>query len=88
MFWHRNYGFWEKGHAAKSESANNEPLIYNLQGEEISRLVERLHSAGVYSVAWNASNVSSGIYFYPPPSRRYGPYEEDWCCWDSIISKT
>ena len=64
MFWHRNYGFWEKGHAAKSESANNEPLIYNLQGEEISRLVERLQSAGVYSVAWNASNVSTAIYFY------------------------
>ena len=38
--------------------------IYNLQGKEISRLVERRQSAGVHSAAWNASNVSSGIYFY------------------------
>ena len=87
MFWHRNYGFWEKGHAAKSESANNEPLIYNVQGEEISRLVERLHSAGVYSVAWNASNVSSGIYFYRL-KQAISSLRGRWRCWDSIISKT
>ena len=39
-------------------------IIYNLLGEEVSRLVDYHQSAGIYTVRWNASNVSSGIYFY------------------------
>ena len=39
-------------------------VIYNLRGEEIARLVEGEIPAGNHSAIWNASNVSSGIYFY------------------------
>ena len=39
-------------------------LIYNLIGEEVARLVNRHQSTGEYSTEWNASKVSSGIYFY------------------------
>jgi len=39
-------------------------IIYNLLGEEVTRLVDDFQSAGEYNTTWNASNVSSGIYFY------------------------
>ena len=38
--------------------------VYNLRGEEVARLIDNVQSVGNYSVTWNASNVSSGIYFY------------------------
>ncbi|NNG26410.1 MAG: T9SS type A sorting domain-containing protein, partial [Ignavibacteriaceae bacterium] len=38
--------------------------IYNSLGEKIAELVNLNQSAGTYQVAWNASNVASGIYFY------------------------
>ena len=38
--------------------------IFNLQGEEVAKLVEGRFNAGEYSVEWNASNIPSGIYFY------------------------
>jgi len=39
-------------------------IIYNLLGEEITRLVDAVQNAGYYEVNFNASNLSSGIYFY------------------------
>ena len=39
-------------------------IIYNLLGEEVARLVDGFQQAGEYQTEWNASNVSSGIYFY------------------------
>ena len=39
-------------------------IIYNLLGEEVARLVDGFQQAGEYRLSWNASNVSSGIYFY------------------------
>ncbi len=39
-------------------------IIYNLLGEEVARLVDGHQTAGEYQTEWNASNVSSGIYFY------------------------
>ena len=39
-------------------------IIYNILGEEISRLVSGEQDAGYHNVSWNASNMSSGIYFY------------------------
>ena len=39
-------------------------IIYNLLGEEIARLVDGFQQAGEHTTVWNASNVSSGIYFY------------------------
>ena len=39
-------------------------IVYNLRGEEVIRLVDSFQQAGEYTSNWNASNVSSGIYFY------------------------
>ena len=39
-------------------------MIYNLMGQEVARLVDGKQSAGNHNVTWNASNISSGIYFY------------------------
>jgi len=38
--------------------------IYNLLGQEVANLVNRVQSAGIYSVKWDAPNLSSGVYFY------------------------
>jgi len=38
--------------------------VYNTLGKEISTLVSEKLPAGVYSVNWNAENLSSGVYFY------------------------
>jgi len=39
-------------------------VIYNLIGEEVAHLIDKLKPAGRYTVTWNASNFASGIYFY------------------------
>ncbi|MFA5010439.1 MAG: T9SS type A sorting domain-containing protein [Ignavibacteria bacterium] len=38
--------------------------IYNIFGKEISTLVNEVKNSGNYSVDFNASNISSGLYFY------------------------
>ena len=38
--------------------------IYNLRGQEEARIVEGQRTGGYHRVTWDASNVSSGIYFY------------------------
>jgi len=38
--------------------------IYDVLGNEISKLVNEFQSAGNYNVNFNGSNLSSGIYFY------------------------
>ena len=38
--------------------------IYNLRGQLVETLVNEPQDAGFYSMEWNGSNVSSGIYFY------------------------
>lgn len=38
--------------------------IYNLLGEEVVTLLNEEQSSGVYEVTFNASQLSSGIYFY------------------------
>jgi photosystem II stability/assembly factor-like uncharacterized protein len=38
--------------------------VYDLQGKEVQTLVNKKQSAGNYSVEFNGSNLSSGIYFY------------------------
>ena len=38
--------------------------VYNLSGEEISRLLDEEKNAGYHQVNWDASNSPSGIYFY------------------------
>ena len=38
--------------------------IYNELGKEVSALVNETKSAGTYEVEFNASNLSSGVYYY------------------------
>ena len=38
--------------------------IYNLLGEEVKTLVDRNLNAGTYTTDFDASSLSSGVYFY------------------------
>ncbi len=38
--------------------------VYDLLGRRVATLVEGKQQAGYRSVLWNASRVSSGLYFY------------------------
>ncbi|MEO6694735.1 MAG: T9SS type A sorting domain-containing protein, partial [Ignavibacteria bacterium] len=38
--------------------------VYDILGNEIESLINENISAGSYSIEWNASNYSSGVYFY------------------------
>jgi len=38
--------------------------IYDVMGYEVSTLVSEIQDAGYKSILWDASNISSGIYFY------------------------
>lgn len=38
--------------------------VYNLCGQKLATLVNREQQAGYKSISWNASEVSSGLYFY------------------------
>jgi hypothetical protein len=38
--------------------------IFDMTGREISTLVSKQQETGTYIVNWNASNLSSGVYFY------------------------
>ena len=48
----------------KRETTNTKLIIYDLLGREISMLVNKEQKPGNYEVQFNASNLSSGIYFY------------------------
>ncbi|RKY56523.1 MAG: peptidase S8, partial [Candidatus Neomarinimicrobiota bacterium] len=37
---------------------------FNIAGQLIETLVKEYKDSGLYSVEWNASGASSGIYFY------------------------
>ena len=37
--------------------------VYNLQGREVSRLIESNMDAGCHTAVWNADSYSSGVYF-------------------------
>lgn len=39
-------------------------IIYNILGQQVQTLLNEIRSEGVYEVNWEASNISSGIYFY------------------------
>ncbi|MCP4631494.1 MAG: T9SS type A sorting domain-containing protein [candidate division Zixibacteria bacterium] len=47
-----------------SEATNTKLEIYNLIGQKVSTLINGYKPAGNQSVVWDASDYSSGIYFY------------------------
>ena len=51
-----SYQIAETGHVIVS--------IYNMNGQLIDQLVNQEMIPGSYSVTWNTSHVSSGLYFY------------------------
>ena len=38
--------------------------VYDILGRELADLLNEMKPAGIYKIAWNASSLSSGIYFY------------------------
>ena len=51
-------GFWVQGSGSVSLK------VYDVLGREVATLVNEKKVAGKYSVTWNASSMSSGVYFY------------------------
>lgn len=47
-----------------SKSSNIKIVIFDVLGREIAVLADEKFNPGKYEVNWNASNMSSGIYFY------------------------
>jgi hypothetical protein len=45
-------------------AANVKLVIYDIQGREITQLLNKQMASGSYEVEWNASQYASGIYFY------------------------
>ncbi|NOX66409.1 MAG: T9SS type A sorting domain-containing protein [Chlorobi bacterium] len=48
----------------KGETANVNLKVYDILGREVATLVNKEQSAGNYEVQFNASSLTSGIYFY------------------------
>jgi len=48
---------------ALSEQGNAELIVYDLMGREVAVLVDEVQPAGNYSLTWDASRQSSGVYF-------------------------
>ncbi len=51
-----NFSVREQGHATLT--------VYNSIGQKVETLVDEVVNSGQYSVTWNASEMSSGAYFY------------------------
>ncbi len=47
-----------------SEASNVRLSIYNTLGQEIAQLVNQKMNIGIYEITFNATHLSSGIYFY------------------------
>ena len=51
-------------HYNVKEKGNIRISLFNSKGELVSRLVDETHNAGTFEVKWNATGMSSGLYFY------------------------
>ena len=49
---------------ALPENSHVHLAIYNLNGQLIEKLMDEEKTPGYYSVLWNATRYSSGVYFY------------------------
>ena len=47
-----------------SAASHADLSIYNILGQKIATLVSGQQQAGQYQVSWDASGLSSGVYFY------------------------
>ena len=47
-----------------STKSNITITVYNLRGQEVTRLLSQAQEAGTHKVIWNASGMASGVYFY------------------------
>ncbi len=47
-----------------AESGNVKLIVYDSIGREVTTLVNKEQSAGIYSVNWDAKNLASGMYIY------------------------
>ncbi len=45
--------------------------IYNILGKEVKTLVNEEKPAGTYTINFNASSISSGVYFYKIQTGKY-----------------
>ena len=50
--------------------------VFNILGHEISTLVNRTQSAGAYSVAFDATNLPSGVYLYRLDADGFSSYRK------------
>jgi hypothetical protein len=48
----------------KSQTSNVKLVIVDLLGREVATLVNEELKPGTYEADWDASNFSSGVYFY------------------------
>jgi len=39
-------------------------IIYDINGKEVTKLAKGVYQPGNYSIKWNASDFTSGVYFY------------------------
>ncbi len=53
------------------ESGNVKLIVYNFLGEKVATLVNGYKEAGTYRVNFNASKLSSGVYYYKIQSNRF-----------------
>ncbi len=51
-------------YAVKRQTSNVKLVIFDIQGKQITTLVNEEQRAGTYEADWNASGYSSGVYFY------------------------